>query len=106
MDVYLMTSAFEGLPLALLEAMALGKPVVATGVGGIPEVLEDGASGYIAAVGAIDELAERVIRLLNDAALRADMGAAGAATVESRYHVRHRVEAIERLYRQVLEEAA
>ena len=106
MDVYLMTSEFEGLPVALLEAMSLGKPVVSTRVGGIPEVLESGAAGLLAPVGAIAELAEHVGRLLEDADLRARMGRAGAARIESAYHVRHRVEAIETLYREVLEEAA
>jgi glycosyltransferase involved in cell wall biosynthesis len=106
MDVYLMTSEFEGLPIALLEAMTLGKPVVSTEVGGIPEVLGTSGAGFLAPVGAIDRLADCVVRLLNDAALRAQMGTMGAVTVESQYHVRGRVTAIEHLYDQVLEEVA
>ncbi len=105
MDVFLMTSEFEGLPIALLEAMALGKPVVSTRVGGIPEVLAAGA-GLLASVGAIDELSYGVLQLLNDVKRRARMGAAGAAQVESEYHVKHRVRAIETLYKEILEEAA
>jgi glycosyltransferase involved in cell wall biosynthesis len=106
MDVYLMTSEFEGLPIALLEAMTLGKPVVSTPVGGIPEVLKTGTAGLLAPVGAIGELGDCVLRLLDDAALRARMGRVGAARVESEYHVRRRVEAIESLYREVLKEVA
>ena len=106
MDVFLMTSEFEGLPIALLEAMTLGKPVVSTAVGGIPEVLETGAAGLLAPVGAIAELSDCVLRLLDDAALRARMGRVGAAKVESEYHVRRRVKAIESLYHEVLEEVA
>jgi glycosyltransferase involved in cell wall biosynthesis len=106
MDVYLITSEFEGLPVALLEAMTLGKPVVSTPVGGIPEVLEAGAAGLLAPIGAIGELSSCVVRLLDDARLRAQLGAFGAAKVESEYHVRRRVKAIESLYREVLEEVA
>ncbi len=106
MDVFLMTSQFEGLPIALLEAMSLGKPVVSTRVGGIPEVLVDGEAGLLAPVGAIDELSNCVERLLGDPALRARLGNAGAARVEAEYHVRRRVEAIETLYHEVIREAA
>ena len=105
MDVFLMTSEFEGLPIALLEAMALGKPVVSTRVGGIPEVLAAGA-GLLASVGAIDELSYCVLQLLNDVKRRGRMGAVGAAQVESEYHVKRRVRAIETLYKEILEEAA
>jgi glycosyltransferase involved in cell wall biosynthesis len=106
MDVYLMTSEFEGLPIALLEAMTLGKPVVSTRVGGIPEVIEPDVSGFLTPVGAIDDLARRVVRLLDDEELRARMGGAGAARVEADFHVRRRVQAIETLYHEVLKEVA
>ncbi len=106
MDVFLMTSGFEGLPIALLEAMALGKPVVSTHVGGIPEVLADGTAGLLAPVGDVDTLADCVLRLLNDPELRARMGAAGSHRIENDYHVRRRVQAIENLYQEVLEEVA
>ena len=106
MDVYLMTSEFEGLPIALLEAMTLGKPVVSTAVGGIPEVLKIGAAGLLAPVGAIGELSDCVLRLLDDPGLRARMGKQGAAKIDSDHHVRWRVHAIENLYHEVLEEVA
>ncbi len=106
MDVFLMTSEFEGLPIALLEAMALGKPIVSTRVGGIPDVVAAGEAGLLASVGAIDELSHCVLQLLNDAKRRALMGTAGAAQVEGEYHVKRRVKAIELLYKEILEEAA
>jgi glycosyltransferase involved in cell wall biosynthesis len=106
MDVYLMTSEFEGLPIALLEAMALGKPVVATAVGGIPDVLESGTTGLLAPVGAIGALSDCVVQLLDDPALRARMGKQGAAKVEREHHVKRRVQAIESLYHEVLREVA
>jgi len=106
MDVFLMTSEFEGLPIAVLEAMTLGKPVVSTRVGGVPEVVAVGETGMLAPVGAIEELADCVVRLLDDPSLRSRMGAAAAGRIESGYHVRRRVEAIEKLYHEVLGEAA
>jgi glycosyltransferase involved in cell wall biosynthesis len=86
--------------------MALGKAVVSTRVGGIPEVLDAGAAGLLAEVGAIEDLSNCVMRLLDDAELRHRMGTAGARRVESDYHVQRRVRAIEHLYQKVLEEAA
>ena len=106
MDVYLMTSEFEGLPIALLEAMTLGKPVVSTRVGGIPEAVTDGITGLLAPIGALDALTDSVIRLLDDGSMRARLGAAGAARVKSDYHVQRRVRAIESLYDEVIAEAA
>jgi L-malate glycosyltransferase len=103
MDLYLMTSQFEGLPIALLEAMSLGKPVVATAVGGIPEVITDGQEGRLAPVGAITQLAQLVKTLLDDATQRQLMGERGASKVEATYHIKQRVHAIEEVYEEVLQ---
>ena len=72
----------EGIPLALMEALALGRPVVSTRVGGIPELLEHGESGWLVSPGSVDSLA-RGIEALLDAPLerRAEMGARGASRV-------------------------
>jgi len=102
MDIFLMTSEFEGLPMALLEAMALGKPVVATAVGGIPEVVKNGDEGFLTLVGAGDELAGCTTKLLIDPQLRQRMGERGAAKVEERFHIKHRVKFIEALYLEIL----
>ncbi|NUM72945.1 glycosyltransferase [candidate division KSB1 bacterium] len=104
MDVFLMTSEFEGLPMALLEAMALRKPVVATAVGGIPEVVKNGDEGFLTVVGAVNELAGCTTKLLGDPQLRQRMGEQGAAKVEERFHIKHRVKFIEALYLEVLAE--
>lgn len=103
MDLYLMTSHFEGLPIALLEAMTLGKPVVATAVGGIPEVIIDGQEGWLAPPGAVDQLAQQVLALLADPAQGQAMGQRGAAKVEAHYHIKQRVAAIETLYTEILQ---
>jgi glycosyltransferase involved in cell wall biosynthesis len=102
MDVCLMTSAYEGLPLALLEAMALGKPVVATAVGGIPEAVRDGVEGRLAPVGAVAALAAAVLDLLARPELAQQMGTAGAQRVAREFHTRQRVAAIERVYGELL----
>lgn len=102
MDVFLMTSEFEGLPMALLEAMALRKPVVATAVGGIPEVVKNGDEGFLTPVGAIDELPGCTTKLLGDPQLRRRMGERGAAKVEEKFHIKHRVKFIEELYWEIL----
>lgn len=68
-----LTSLHEGFPNALLEAMAMGRPVVATGIGGIPELVRDGEDGYLTSRDP-GELAERMLKLLQDEELRERMG--------------------------------
>ena len=73
-DVFALSSRFEGLPIALLEAMATGVAPVATRVGGIPEVITDGQDGVLVDPGDADGLAAAVDRLRQDAALRGRIG--------------------------------
>lgn len=81
-DVALVTSAWENLPHTLLEALAAGTPVIATEVGGIPEVLRDGENGLLVPAGDVDALAAAIDRLVHDDALRASLAAAAAPSVE------------------------
>jgi glycosyltransferase involved in cell wall biosynthesis len=76
LDVNVMSSYTEGLPVVLLEAGAAGVPTVATSVGGIPEVIDDGKSGYLVAAGDASTLAQRVISLLDNDQQRQTMGRA------------------------------
>ena len=76
-DVLLLTSRWEGLPRVLPEAMAAGRPVVATAVDGSPEAVEDGINGFLAPPGDVGLMAQRVVEILRDPALGARMGAAG-----------------------------
>jgi glycosyltransferase involved in cell wall biosynthesis len=76
-DIYAMPTFEEPLGVVFLEAMAMMKPVVALQSGGVPEVVTDEEVGLLAPVGDIDGLAERILRLMNDAQLRRRMGAAG-----------------------------
>lgn len=77
-DIFTLTSLFEGLPLALMEALVLGVPVVATAVGGIPEGVSDGVEGLLVPPSRPERIAEALLALIRDEALRSKMGAAAA----------------------------
>lgn len=85
--VFVLPSRAEGLPIALLEAMAEGCPPVASRVGGIPEVIRDGENGYVVEPGDVDSLAERITRLLGDAALREAIRLEAWRTVREKYNI-------------------
>jgi len=80
-DVFVLPSRREGLPRSVLEAMAAGKPVVATNVRGSRDIVEDGATGLLVEVGNVPGLARALIHLLRDEELRRRMGKAGQAKV-------------------------
>jgi glycosyltransferase involved in cell wall biosynthesis len=102
-DALLLPSASEGTPVSAIEALAAGRPVVATRVGGVPDVVRDGEDGVLAEPGAIDELADGLARLARDPALREQMGAAGRQRALKRYSVQRLVEQMDLLYRSLLE---
>ena len=76
----------EGIPRAILEAMACGKPVVATRVAGIPEAVRDGETGYVVEVGDHEAFAARVLKLLRDPSLREKLGKNARALVEGEFN--------------------
>ena len=80
-DAALLTSAWENLPHTLLEALAVGTPVIATAVGGVPEVVRDGENGLLVAPGDVQAIAAAIERLLGDPALRVALAAAAAPSV-------------------------
>jgi glycosyltransferase involved in cell wall biosynthesis len=89
-DLFVLPSYYmEGLPVSILEAMACGKPVVATHHKGCEDAVVDGQTGFLVPVRAIEPLAARIVELLDDAALRARMGAAGRWRVEQEYEIDH-----------------
>jgi len=98
MDVYLMSSMFEGLPIALLEAMSMQCAVVATAVGGIPEVVRDGENGFLVAPGQPDELARVASDLLATPEVANRCAAAARRTVEDHFSVRRMTRQLEATY--------
>jgi glycosyltransferase involved in cell wall biosynthesis len=84
-DLFVLPSLDEGLPLSVLEAMTVGKPVVATSAGGTDEAVEDGVTGIVVEPRDVKALAAAIRAVLGDPALAARMGAAGRARVESRF---------------------
>jgi sugar transferase (PEP-CTERM/EpsH1 system associated) len=100
-DVYVNSSRFEGMSNTILEAMAAARPVVATAVGGNPELVEDGVSGFLVPPGQEDPMAARIAELLRDASLRSRMGAAGRARVEAKHSMVGMVRAYAALYEEI-----
>ncbi|MBY0276539.1 glycosyltransferase [Candidatus Binatia bacterium] len=106
LDVMLLTSRNEGSPVALIEAMAAGLPVVATAVGGVPDLVRDGVHGHLAAMDDAAALAEATIALLADPVRRHALGMAGRARVLARHGAERLVADVDRVYREELAAAA
>ncbi len=100
LDVLVLTSRHEGLPRVVPEAMAAGRPVVATAVDGTPEAVRPGETGFLCAPGDVAGLAADVVRLLRDAALRARFGETARRRVGA-WDIDAMVRAQERLYEQL-----
>jgi glycosyltransferase involved in cell wall biosynthesis len=85
MDVFAMPSIHEGIPMVLLEALALRRPVVASRVGGIPEVVENGVSGLLVTPGNVTEVEQGIERILRDRSYAMQLGQAGRVRVEAEF---------------------
>jgi glycosyltransferase involved in cell wall biosynthesis len=97
MDVFTLTSHIEANPVSILEAMSVGRPVVATNVGSIHEAVEEGRTGHLVQPGNADDLAERVLQLLWNPLTRETMGAAARAAVVNRWSIESMVRGYEQL---------
>ena len=86
-DIFTLPSFAEGVPVVFMEAMASGKPVVATQIAGVSELVEDGVSGFVVPPGDVDALAERLGQLLDDTALRDRMGIAGQKQISAEFNI-------------------
>lgn len=103
-DIYLHAARADTFPNTILEALACGKPVVATAVGGIPEQVDDGRTGFLVAPGDAAAMASRIQVLLGDEALRNEMGNQAAAKARNRYDLARQVDAYLAWYAEVLED--
>lgn len=101
--VFCLPSHAEGLPMALLEAMAAGKAVVSTGVGGIPDALRDGDNGLMVEPGNVEALAGALGRLLGDEDERRRLGARARATIEQEFESGVVIGQISAVYKQLRE---
>ena len=103
-DAFVLPSVNEGTPVVVMEALAAARPVVATRVGGVPDVVREGEDGFLVDVGDREGLADRLAQLAGDPGLRERMGASGQARVLERYAVERLVDDIDGLYRELLAE--
>lgn len=101
-DIFVLPSVFDILPTAVIEAMAMGKPVVATSVGGVPEIVKDGITGIIVPPRSSIDLAEGIKRLIADTSLRRSMGKASRRRVVTHFNAGQYIDRTEQLYREVL----
>jgi len=101
-DAFLLPSANEGTPVVAIEALAAQRPVVATRVGGVPDVVREGVDGFLVDVGDVDGLAGRLAELARDPELRRRFGEAGREAVVPRYRVSRLLDDVDALYRELL----
>ncbi len=101
LDIVAQTSRSEGMPLALLEAMACGRPVVAIGVGGVPEIVEVGTTGFLAGPQDCDGVATSVIELLEHPERLPELGRAARARAATLFDIHTSARLTGELFRQV-----
>jgi glycosyltransferase involved in cell wall biosynthesis len=104
MDICALSSLNEGTPVALIEAMAAGKAVIATNVGGVPDVVKHEETGLLSPPGDAPALAAAMVRLAASPEDRRRMGAAGRQRAATRYSIDRLVDDIEALYQSALAE--
>jgi len=99
MDIFMMTSEFEGLPIALLEAMSMECAIVTTDAGGIKQVIRDNKEeGIVVAVDQLDKLPDKLHELINDKARRRAFGASARKRVSNSFSLKRMVNELEQLY--------
>jgi glycosyltransferase involved in cell wall biosynthesis len=101
-DVFCLPSFAEGVPVVLMEAMATGRPVVATRITGIPELIEDGVSGLLVAPGSLEQLVGALERLAASHELREQMGLAGRQKVEEEFDARRCATQVAAIFRSMV----
>ena len=104
LDLLVLPSRLEPFGLVLLEAMAAGKPVIGTKVGGIPEIIEDGVTGLLVPPRSPDDLAQAIIRILQDPDLTHRMGATGRERVKARFSLERCVAEVQKIYEELVGE--
>ena len=101
-DIFVLPSLYEGLPLSVLEAMAAGKPVVATDIGGTKEAVVNGVTGLLVPAGNSSELAVAIQKMISDTTMASRMGVAGKARAKARFSSGAMVSGVTRVYQELL----
>ena len=104
MDIFVLPSHREALPIALLEAMSMGLPVVATRVGGIPEIVKDNSNGLLVAPGSPSSIQDALLTLAMDPVLPERLGKAARAHVEAEFTLETMTRRVERIYEELAEQ--
>lgn len=103
-DLFVLSSHAEGISNAVLEAMAVGLPVVTTSAGGMQEAVRDEVDGYVVPVRDINAMADRIQKLLGDSALREQMGRSARSRAQAEFSLSRQVEVFEQMYQAVVPE--
>ncbi|MEO6053819.1 MAG: glycosyltransferase [Chthoniobacterales bacterium] len=102
LDVLLLTSRYEGMPMTILEAMASGIPAVGSNLDGVKEIITDGRNGFLAESGNTTEFAEKLTVLTANPDIRRAMGAAARSHILSHYNISGMVSSLETLYKEAV----
>ena len=97
-DIVVLPSRIDGMPLAVLEAQALGKPVVASRVGSLPSMIEDGTTGFLCEAGDLEAFSNQILRLADDSSLRDRMNIAAQQSVRRKFGADRMLESYERVF--------
>jgi glycosyltransferase involved in cell wall biosynthesis len=103
LDIVALVSLNEGTPVSLIEAMAGARPVVATNVGGVKDIVKDGVSGYLVESGNIEEFSNRLVKLIKDPEKRRTFGCNGRDIVKNRFSKERLIKDTEKLYNNLLD---
>ena len=102
-EVYVLPSRYEMFPMAVLEAYACGKPVVASKVGGLKDLVINGETGFLIEVGSVDQLAKAILFLLNNINEAEEMGLRGKQLVKNKFSIEAVIGKLEAIYKEVVE---
>ena len=102
-DIFVFASSREGLPVSVMEAMAIGKPVVAYNIRGVRDLVGDGVNGFLVPFGDIKGLADKIIYLMEHPELAKEMGKTGRVKIEQDFSLKVILPQMEKLYRETLE---
>ena len=105
-DIFVLPSLREGMPGALLEAMALKVPVIASNVGGVPEMVQDGVSGFLVTPGSWKEIGDRIMELLGDDSKRHIFAANAFTSVKEKFDIKRNVKTLEGVFWDLCRERA